>query len=1327
MRRPTVALATGAFFLAQLFGPGPSHALRPQQDVRVGLEEALAPAAGLEETAKAANIIRKNHLVEGLRGGESDATVVSAFLNQIRRPPTDAIAISRPPLSEEPYRTGPLLRREMEKVSWGRSYDEKYWLPALELVLQAAARRLKVAPKELGLVSMKHLMRHLFHARDLQGDLLMGEDSELDLFRWAYREIPRTVAPKLASGEIDSKKLHDALANPFKDSNDRGNDQVQQAIFELMREHPERFVDDPKELKDKPLEELAPIVESWVRLALAANRVDYSRPVALKEIERVGGLIPFVRRGLDTPFLEALGRDNYLKEFVQQTLVGSPEVFLVYLADNNAELTASLKLAEVLLSANPNLEIAFVVKEDNGVMNDASHEDAWRMISHQRDGVPDIYEKLRGYFPDRFRLLKGPGSQGLPLNALRADVAEALREADVILAEGEANTWTLNGLDKERIYLALRLKQETWTRLVWGIGKEILSDDKLKSEQPPVFVRIDGAQGAYYQNPLKDPDGENPSWTILENLDPLKPAHAGLEEKVARILPEQILRQDFGRVREVSFLMGGGLAASTEKARFLKWDSFEGEPRVFGHDSFKTVVFSRGGNTIAYVPFDQTENKGVSVYDLAERAGRFIRVEEARGPVFQAALDPDGKRLALLFLGEPKTKGKPKIKLQVRNSTTGELEHDLDISTKGKKVPLLFTPDGKKLIAGEFLGDNPGTSLRFLDLETKKVHPLAGSSSGLLQSLQASDTALVAAVADADGSRFYAMTWNLTGKPTSPRAWPLDHSARSVALSPDGRTIATGRIEGEIHLWEVGTGKKKAILEGHTGEVSALAFSPDGKRLASGSRDATVRLWDLAGLEETEPGVPSADVRSGVLSVYGKQAQARPLTETELRTHEDTFRGLLELIPTDKDRETDFMDRLLKGHEGPDPGLSFAVWTGGRPIAVAILTKSKNPRYQNRKAVVLEDVAVHPDYQRTPIAAWLLYQAFANAAQQGYSYAHWLTMSGGPQKEGWPNKWPGAERSVPFYRKFAAVIREVRIGDAAAEFPGYAFRNPHLEFELELPAGLGQLKTSFDEKSKALVTVYGDPWGEGVLDISVEIPVEPGAKRSELERLRDTAADRLHEAFRQSALVSQTSFTLTRLDDSLYLRDQSDEVSIPNIHLWEAIKNTVDALADRADVENRRIDGTLYVRVRRREDRWRIEFSDNGIGFPEPPSDVFRYGPSAPKDKERRLGSLGMALKEGYYGNTFLGRHSGLLVIDSTDRNYNGRRMVYDAVEKNVFQEPSQRNGGIGTTVIWEFGPLAAGLEEPRAEALRDAGSPQALIPTFSEGLKQTLELADDP
>jgi RNA polymerase sigma factor (sigma-70 family) len=66
----------------------------------------------------------------------------------------------------------------------------------------------------------------------------------------------------------------------------------------------------------------------------------------------------------------------------------------------------------------------------------------------------------------------------------------------------------------------------------------------------------------------------------------------------------------------------------------------------------------------------------------------------------------------------------------------------------------------------------------------------------------------------------------------------------AVALNEDGTLLATAGGEGSVKLWDVARGTAKATLEGHTDKVTSVAVSADGKLVASGSEDNTVRLWD---------------------------------------------------------------------------------------------------------------------------------------------------------------------------------------------------------------------------------------------------------------------------------------------------------------------------------------------------------------------------------------------------------------------------------------------------------------------------------------------------
>jgi eukaryotic-like serine/threonine-protein kinase len=75
-------------------------------------------------------------------------------------------------------------------------------------------------------------------------------------------------------------------------------------------------------------------------------------------------------------------------------------------------------------------------------------------------------------------------------------------------------------------------------------------------------------------------------------------------------------------------------------------------------------------------------------------------------------------------------------------------------------------------------------------------------------------------------------------------------SSTCLALSPDGRIIASGGGGGTIELWNISSDEHEAPLLGHGKGVISVAWSPDCRILASSSRDGTLRLWDVATRQE---------------------------------------------------------------------------------------------------------------------------------------------------------------------------------------------------------------------------------------------------------------------------------------------------------------------------------------------------------------------------------------------------------------------------------------------------------------------------------------------
>jgi hypothetical protein len=111
------------------------------------------------------------------------------------------------------------------------------------------------------------------------------------------------------------------------------------------------------------------------------------------------------------------------------------------------------------------------------------------------------------------------------------------------------------------------------------------------------------------------------------------------------------------------------------------------------------------------------------------------------------------------------------------------------------------------------------------------------------------------------------------------RAAVIDGHPRPVyiiAFSPDGRCVVSAdrswKKEVGFRYWELATGKERHRFDGHAGHVDALAFSPGGALLAAASPDAPAFVWDIYGKHLPRPPLPkigTADERQRLLQALG--------------------------------------------------------------------------------------------------------------------------------------------------------------------------------------------------------------------------------------------------------------------------------------------------------------------------------------------------------------------------------------------------------------------------------------------------------------------------
>ena len=238
--------------------------------------------------------------------------------------------------------------------------------------------------------------------------------------------------------------------------------------------------------------------------------------------------------------------------------------------------------------------------------------------------------------------------------------------------------------------------------------------------------------------------------------------------------------------------------------------------------------------------FASGADDGVLLWDVA--TGRLrARLPQGAG-VRSLAFSPDGATLAVgtvtgrlklwnVIAAKEKEAGSMPEWDSVRRQRLGSGR-----SYRNYVYSIAFSPDGRHVAAGDSAG-----SLLVWEVATRKP---------VLRLDHASP--IVGVVFSPDGATLVWSTettlrvWNVAQRRDRYQVRAPTSAVQSVALSPDGSTLAIGDWSGGIHLWDIAARRtlRAQPLSGHEGDVTALAFTRSGDRLLSSGADG-VRVWDV--------------------------------------------------------------------------------------------------------------------------------------------------------------------------------------------------------------------------------------------------------------------------------------------------------------------------------------------------------------------------------------------------------------------------------------------------------------------------------------------------
>ncbi|BAZ01424.1 serine/threonine protein kinase with WD-40 repeats [Tolypothrix tenuis PCC 7101] len=298
----------------------------------------------------------------------------------------------------------------------------------------------------------------------------------------------------------------------------------------------------------------------------------------------------------------------------------------------------------------------------------------------------------------------------------------------------------------------------------------------------------------------------------------------------------QTLKGHASDVNAVAFATDGLTLASGSDDNTIKLWNIKNNQEIRtlkGHKKWIwAVAFSPDGKTLASGSADKT----IKLWNLAN--GEVINTLKAHTDgISSIAFSPDGKTLASSSIDKT---------INLWNVSNGQLIRTF----KGHKQAvsaLAFSPDGSTLASGSW-----DKTIKLWNVATgKEIRNFVGHSE-LIISVAFSPDGLTLASGSKDKS---IKLWNLVTGETIRTLKGHTDKVNSVVYVPktgdsktsNNFTLISGSSDNTIKLWDTATGKEIRTLKRDSGYIYSVAISPDGKTIASGgSADNIIKVWHLS-------------------------------------------------------------------------------------------------------------------------------------------------------------------------------------------------------------------------------------------------------------------------------------------------------------------------------------------------------------------------------------------------------------------------------------------------------------------------------------------------